>query len=61
MGLYHNVELEMEEHSNWHDGITDTDMEPGRETTNLMFFSEFGGTEVTAGQREILTKSAVLR
>ena len=61
MGLYHNVELEVQEHPNWRDGIADTDPEPGRETTNLMFFSEFGGTEVTAGQREILTKSAVLR
>ncbi len=61
MGLYHNVELEVDEHPNWRDGIFDTDPEPGRETTNLMFFSEFGGTEVTAGQREILTKSAVLR
>ncbi|MGE0396090.1 MAG: hypothetical protein AB7T06_05115 [Kofleriaceae bacterium] len=61
MGLYHNVELEVEEHPTWRDGIFDTDPEPGRETTNLMFFSEFGGTEVTAGQREILTKSAVLR
>lgn len=61
MGLFHNVELEVDEHPNWRDGITDTDAEPGRETTNLMFFSEFGGTEVTAGQRDILTKSAVLR
>jgi len=61
MGLYHNVELEVDEHPSWRDGIFDTDPEPGRETTNLMFFSEFGGTEVTAGQREILTKSAVLR
>lgn len=61
MGLYHNVQLEVDEHPMWRDGIDDTDMEPGRETTNLMFFSEFGGTEVTAGQREILTKSAVLR
>ena len=28
---------------------------------SVFAFSEFGGTEVTAGQREILTKSAVLR
>jgi hypothetical protein len=61
MGLYHNVQLEVDEHPNWRDGIFDTDPVPGRETTNLMFFSEFGGTEVTAGQREILTKSAVLQ
>ncbi len=57
MGLYHNVELEVAQHPTWRDAIDDTD----DARTNLMFFSELGGTELSAGQREILTKSAVLR
>ncbi|MGE0546489.1 MAG: hypothetical protein AB7O24_03385 [Kofleriaceae bacterium] len=61
MGLYHNVELEHtqapDEYPSWLDQIPDTD----GAVSNLMFFSELGGIELTAGQREILTKSAVLR
>ncbi|MGE0867768.1 MAG: hypothetical protein AB7P03_04340 [Kofleriaceae bacterium] len=61
MGLYHNVEIESTTpdtpHPTWRDQLPDTD----GSTANLMFFSELGGTELTAGQREILTKSAVLR
>lgn len=57
MGLYHNVELEIAQHPSWRDPIDDSD----DALSNLMFFSELGGTELSAGQREILTKSAVLR
>ncbi len=57
MGLYHNVELEVGDHPTWRDPITDSD----DSASNLMFFSEIGGIEVSAGQREILTRSAVLR
>ena len=57
LGLYHNVELEAGDHAEWRDKIVDTD----DSSSNLMFFSELGGTQLTAGQREILTRSAVLR
>ncbi len=57
MGLYHNVELEVAQHPTWRDPIADSD----DSNTNLMFFSEIGGITLSAGQREILTKSAVLR
>jgi len=57
MGLYHNVELEVGQHPTWRDPIDDSDDSLG----NLMFFSELGGIELSAGQRAILTKSAVLR
>jgi len=57
MGLYHNVELEVGQHPTWRDPIDDSD----DSRTNLMFFSELGGIELSAGQRAILTKSAVLR
>jgi hypothetical protein len=57
MGLYHNVELEVAEHPSWRDPIDDSD----ESRNNLMFFSELGGIDLSAGQRSILTKSAVLR
>lgn len=57
MGLYHNVELEVAHHPTWRDPISDSD----DSSNNLMFFSELGGIEISAGQREILVKSAVLR
>lgn len=57
MGLYHNVELEVGQHATWRDPIADSD----DSSANLMFFSEIGGVDLSAGQREILTRSAVLR
>ncbi|MBA3455256.1 MAG: hypothetical protein H0T42_19350, partial [Deltaproteobacteria bacterium] len=57
MGLYHNVELEVGQHPTWRDPIDDSD----DSRNNLMFFSELGGFDLSAGQRSILTKSAVLR
>lgn len=53
MGLYHNVEVDPQ----WRDKIEDSDDSPN----NLMFYSELGGTDLSPGQREILTRSAVLR
>ncbi|MEJ7603272.1 MAG: hypothetical protein WKG01_35620 [Kofleriaceae bacterium] len=53
MGLYHNVEPDPQ----WRDKIDDSDASP----TNLMFYSELGGTELSPGQREILKRSPVLR
>lgn len=53
MGLSHNVELD----ARWRDAIPDSDDSPN----NLMFFSEVGGTELSPGQRDILTRSPVLR
>jgi hypothetical protein len=65
MGLYHNVELETAQHASWRDQIDDNDdTDP---STNLMFFSESGSQNVPAGsvlsaeQRELLTRSAVLQ
>jgi len=52
MGLHHNVEL-----ANWRDKIDDSD----DSSNNLMFFSEFGKVEISPGQRDILTRSGVLR
>jgi hypothetical protein len=61
MGLYHNVELEADDgqHDKWQDGIDDDDLGPPQ--NNLMFFSDRGGEELSAGQREILSRSPVLR
>ena len=56
MGLYHNVELEVTEQPTWRDGITDSDSS----SQNLMFFSELGGSMLSPGQRDILTRSTVL-
>lgn len=53
MGLSHNVELD----PRYRDAIPDSDDSPD----NLMFFSELGGTELSPGQRDILTRSPALR
>jgi hypothetical protein len=52
MGLYQNVEV-----GGHTDGIADSD----DSTDNLMFYSELGGISLSAGQRDILRKSPVLR
>jgi len=57
MGLFHNIEVEAAEHPAWRDAIGDSD----DSVDNLMFFSELGGDELSAGQREILSRSTVLR
>lgn len=53
MGLYHNREPTPQQL----DPIDDSDEAPD----NLMFYSELGGTVLSAGQRDILLKSPVLR
>jgi hypothetical protein len=53
MGLYDNVEID-QVHV---DPIDDSDQSP----SNLMFYSESGGTELSPGQRTILSRSVVLR
>jgi hypothetical protein len=57
MGLYHNVELDTALHPTWRDPISDS---PDT-SDNLMYFSERGGSEITAGQSAVLSQSAVLR
>jgi hypothetical protein len=54
MGLYNNVELA---HDDWTDPID----HGTTGATNLMFYSEFGGTDLSAGQQQILSRSVVLR
>ncbi len=56
MGLYNNTEIDGDGVVH-NDAIPDTD---GTET-NLMFYSELGGTELSEGQRYILSRSPVLR
>jgi hypothetical protein len=53
MGLYNNVELD----STHVDPIADSDTS----LENLLFYSELGGTQLSPGQRDILSRSAVLR
>ncbi|HEY5945493.1 MAG TPA: hypothetical protein VIV40_08375 [Kofleriaceae bacterium] len=53
MGLYDNVGID----ATHTDPIPDSDASP----TNLMFYSERGGTFLSDGQKQILRKSAVLR
>jgi len=53
MGLYDNIELD-EVHV---DPIDDID----QSSANLMFYSELGGTDLSPGQRAILSRSVVLR
>ena len=53
MGLFDNVGIESEHV----DPIPDTDMS----SSNLMFYSELGGTFLSEGQKQILRRSAVLR
>ncbi len=56
MGLQHNVELDANGRP-WPDKIDDTDESPA----NLMFYSELGGTDISPGQRDVLSRSGVLR
>ena len=53
MGLYDNVEIDPAQT----DPIGDSDTS----SSNLMFYSELGGISLSSGQREILTRSPVLR
>jgi hypothetical protein len=53
MGLYDNVELDPSQR----DPISDSD----GSSENLMFYSEFGGAELSQGQHDILSRSPVLR
>lgn len=53
MGLSHNVEPD----ARWQDQISDSNVQP----TNLMFYSERGGTELSNGQRDILSRSPILQ
>lgn len=63
MGLYHNVELDTASHPTWVDPFVDSDLT----SNNLMYFSDLSGTavnmgfELSAGQRQLLQRSAVLR
>ncbi|HEX4423139.1 MAG TPA: hypothetical protein VH165_34715 [Kofleriaceae bacterium] len=65
MGLYHNVENGTPDHPTWHDQIDDD--HTGDPSTNLMFFAEPVDPDdqpppvLSADQREILTRSAVLQ
>jgi hypothetical protein len=53
MGLYDNVEIDQSQT----DPISDSDTS----SNNLMFYSELGGISLSSGQREILSRSPVLR
>ncbi len=53
MGLYDNVGIDPAQL----DPISDSD----GASSNLMFYSEFGGAELSPGQHDILTRSPVLR
>ena len=53
MGLYDNIEIDPSRT----DPIQDSDYA----STNLMFYSELGGTDLSPGQRDILKRSGVLR
>jgi hypothetical protein len=53
MGLFDNVGID----PNQVDPIPDSDLS----STNLMFYSELGGTFLSEGQKQILRRSAVLR
>ena len=53
MGLYDNVELD----NTQVDPIADSDTS----ATNLMFYSDRDGTDLSAGQQQILSRSVVLR
>ncbi|MBV8760245.1 MAG: hypothetical protein JO257_23340 [Deltaproteobacteria bacterium] len=57
MGLYDNVEIDDSDASPRRDPIRDSDIS----SSNLMYFSELGGTDLSPGQRDILTRSPVLR
>jgi hypothetical protein len=57
MGLHRNVEPSDTDVNPRRDPIADSDESPA----NLMFYSEEGGTLLSIGQRDILTRSPVLR
>jgi len=59
MGLFHNVEHTGDPITGlpWRDKIPDSD----DATNNLMFYSEFGGDQLSLGQKDILLRSGVLR
>jgi hypothetical protein len=59
MGLYHNVELEVQQHPTWRDQISGDDFDDPR--NNLMFFSERGGTLLSREQSLMLLRSPVLQ
>ncbi|TMQ03546.1 MAG: hypothetical protein E6J91_46590 [Deltaproteobacteria bacterium] len=59
MGLYHNVEIDVDVHPTWRDPLDDDD--GGDPADNLMYFSEHIGTTLSAGQRELLIRSPVLQ
>jgi hypothetical protein len=61
MGLSRNVELDSGGRE-WDDAISDTPFSDDvGAAQNLMFYSDQGGTDITPGQRDILTRSGVLR
>ncbi len=53
MGLQRNIEPD----ARWQDQISDSNTS----ANNLMFYSEIGGTELSSGQRDILSRSPILR
>ena len=57
MGLYDNVEIDDSDATPRRDPILDSDTSDA----NLMYFSELGGTDLSPGQRDILSRSPVLR
>jgi len=61
MGLARNVELDATGRV-WPDKIEDTsDLSDAAATDNLMFYSELGGIDITPDQRDVLSRSGVLR
>jgi hypothetical protein len=58
MGLYNNIVVDHDKPDvSYEDWIPDS----APTETNLMFYSELGGTELSEGQRYILSRSSVLR
>lgn len=58
MGLYNNIEVDpADPFTTYADPIPDSDSS----STNLMFYSELGGQELSEGQRYVLSRSPVLR
>jgi hypothetical protein len=52
MGLYDNIDID-----NTTDPISDSDVS----SSNLMFYSDLGGTQLSQGQKTILSRSVVLQ
>jgi hypothetical protein len=61
MGLFRNVEPDGINLDPIPDTPAPDPMNPELTTSNLMHFSEFGGTEISEGQEDILRRSPVLR